>query len=50
MADVTQFEQAVDQVVEDSERLHKVVNGSAIDTVIVEDGSTKEHRNVQEPT
>lgn len=40
MADTTQFEQAVDQVVEDSERLHKVVNGSAIDTVIVEDGST----------
>lgn len=40
MADTTQFEQAVDQVIEDSERLHKVVNGSAIDTVIVEDGST----------
>lgn len=40
MADITQFEQAADQVVEDSERLHKVVNGSAIDTVIVEDGST----------
>lgn len=40
MADTTQFEQAVDQVVEDSERLHKVVNGSATDTVIVEDGST----------
>lgn len=40
MADTTQFEQAVDQVVEDSERLHKVVNGSAIDTIIVEDGST----------
>lgn len=39
MADTTQFEQAVDQVIEDSERLHKVVNGSAIDTVIVEDGS-----------
>lgn len=40
MADTTQFEQAVDQVIEDSERLHKVVNGSATDTVIVEDGST----------
>lgn len=40
MADTTQFEQAVDQVIEDSERLHKVVNGSAIDIVIVEDGST----------
>lgn len=35
-----QFEQAVDQVIEDSERLHKVVNGTASETVITEDGST----------
>ncbi|UGV21633.1 hypothetical protein [Cronobacter phage EspYZU08] len=40
MADMTQFEQAVDQVVEDSERLHKVVNGTASETVVTEDGST----------
>ncbi len=37
---MTQFEQAVDQVVEDSERLHKVVNGTASETVVTEDGST----------
>lgn len=40
MADTTQFEQAVDQVIEDSERLHKVVNGTASETVVTEDGST----------
>lgn len=39
MADMTKFEQAVDQVVEDSERLHKVVNGAATETVVTEDGS-----------
>lgn len=38
--DNAQFEAAVDQVIEDSERLHKIVNGSGVDTVIVEDGST----------
>lgn len=38
--DNAQFEAAVDQVIEDSERLHKIVNGSGTDTVIVEDGST----------
>lgn len=37
---MTQFEQAVDQVIEDSERLHKVVNGTASETVVTEDGST----------
>lgn len=37
---MTQFEQAVDQVVEDAERLHKVVNGTASETVVTEDGST----------
>jgi hypothetical protein len=40
VADNAQFEAAVDQVVEDSERLHKIVNGSGTETVIVEDGST----------
>lgn len=40
MADNAQFEAAVDQVIEDSERLHKIVNGSGTDTVLVEDGST----------
>lgn len=40
MSDMMQFEQAVDQVVEDSERLHKVVNGTATETVVTEDGST----------
>lgn len=37
---MTQFEDAVDQVVTDSERLHKIVNGGADETVVVEDGST----------
>lgn len=40
MADTSQFETAIDQVVEDSERLHKIINGSSSETVIVEDGST----------
>lgn len=36
---MTNFEEAVEQVIEDSERLHKVVNGSSVDTIVVEDGS-----------
>lgn len=38
--DMTLFENAVDQVIVDSERLHNVVNGSAVEEVITEDGST----------
>ena len=38
--DMTLFENAVDQVIIDSERLHNVVNGSAVEEVITEDGST----------
>lgn len=38
--DMTLFENAVDQVILDSERLHNVVNGSAVEEVITEDGST----------
>lgn len=38
--DMTSFEQAVDQVIVDSERLHLVVNGNAVDEVVVEDGTT----------
>lgn len=37
--DMTLFENAVDQVIVDSERLHNVVNGSAVEEVITEDGS-----------
>lgn len=37
--DMTLFENAVDQVIIDSERLHNVVNGSAVEEVITEDGS-----------
>lgn len=37
--DMTLFESAVDQVIVDSERLHNVVNGSAVEEVITEDGS-----------
>lgn len=37
--DITLFENAVDQVIVDSERLHNVVNGSAVEEVITEDGS-----------
>lgn len=40
MADTIDFEQAVDQVIVDSKRLHDVVNGTGLDTVITEDGST----------
>lgn len=39
MSDMTNFEVAVDRVILDSERLHKVINGSPVDTVTVEDGS-----------
>lgn len=39
MADTSQLEAAVDQLVEDSERMHKIVNGTVSETVIVEDGS-----------
>ncbi len=38
--DMTSFEQAVDQVIVDSERLHLIVNGNAVDEVVVEDGTT----------
>ncbi|EFM7019301.1 polymer-forming cytoskeletal protein [Escherichia coli] len=38
--DMTSFERAVDQVIVDSERLHLVVNGNAVDEVVVEDGTT----------
>lgn len=38
--DMTNFEEAVDQVIIDSERLHLVVNGTAVDEVVVEDGTT----------
>lgn len=37
--DMTLFENAVDQVIVDSERLHNVVNGTAVEEVITEDGS-----------
>ena len=37
--DMTLFENAVDQVIIDSERLHNVVNGSAVEEVVTEDGS-----------
>lgn len=37
--DMTLFENAVDQVIIDSERLHNVVNGTAVEEVITEDGS-----------
>mgnify|MGYP003399693147 CR=1 FL=1 len=37
--DMTLFENAVDQVIVDSERLHNVVNGSAVEEVVTEDGS-----------
>lgn len=37
--DMTMFENAVDQVIVDSERLHNVVNGTAVEEVITEDGS-----------
>lgn len=37
--DMTDFEQAVDQVILDSERLHDIVNGGVDDVVIAEDGS-----------
>jgi hypothetical protein len=36
---MTLFENAVDQVIVDSERLHNVVNGTAVEEVITEDGS-----------
>lgn len=39
MADTQAFEVAVAQVIEDSERLHKVVNGSGLESVVTEDGS-----------
>lgn len=39
MADTQAFEVAVAQVIEDSERLHQIVNGSGLDSVITEDGS-----------
>ena len=35
---MTLFENAVDQVIIDSERLHNVVNGTAVEEVITEDG------------
>ena len=38
--DMTLFENAVDQVIIDSERLHNVVNGTAVEEVITEDGSS----------
>lgn len=41
MADTTsQLEQAVVQLEKDAERMHKVVNGTASETVVTEDGST----------
>lgn len=39
MADTQAFEVAVAQVIEDSERLHTLVNGSGLESVITEDGS-----------
>ena len=38
--DMTLFENAVDQVIVDSERLHNVVNGTAVEEVTTEDGSS----------
>ena len=37
--DMTLFHNVVDQVIVDSERLHNVVNGTAVEEVITEDGS-----------
>lgn len=39
MADMQKFDQAVDQVILDSERLHTVVNGDALTSATAEDGS-----------
>lgn len=39
MADMQKFDEAVDQVILDSERLHTVVNGDALTSATAEDGS-----------
>lgn len=39
MADTTAVSQSIDQFILDAERAHKIINGTALETVIVEDGS-----------